>query len=171
VGTSISLLNPDYVEFRDPIHGERYLAVPALHADWALIHVGKADVYGNGQHGGARFGDRLLARAAERVILTAEEIVPNEEIRENPFATSIPYADAVVEARFGSHPFASHGYYSEDEEALREYVDASRAYREGDMGRWEAYLDHWVRGPKNHTEYLRLLPPGRVARLEEAIRA
>ena len=55
VGTSIPVLNPDYVPFNDPIHGEPYLAVPALHADWAILHVGQADVFGNGQHGGARF--------------------------------------------------------------------------------------------------------------------
>lgn len=171
VGTSIPRLNPDYVEFRDPIHGEPYLAVPALHAQWAIIHVGKADVFGNGQHGGARFGDRLLARAAERVILTAEEIVPNAEIREDPFATSIAYADAVVEARFGAHPFASHGYYVEDEEALREYVDASVAYRKGDMAAWNAYLDRWVRGPKSHREYLSLFTADRFARLENAVNA
>ena len=78
-------LNNDYVPFNDPINGEPYLAVPALHADWAIIHVGQADAYGNGQHGGARFGDRLLSRAAERVMLTAERIVPNSEIRKNPF--------------------------------------------------------------------------------------
>ena len=82
---SLPVLNKDYVPFNDPINGEPYLAVPALHADWAIIHVGQADVYGNGQHGGARFGDRLLSRAAERVMLTAERIVPNSEIRKNPF--------------------------------------------------------------------------------------
>ena len=133
VGTSIPVLNPDYVPFNDPIHGEPYLAVPALHADWAILHVGQADVFGNGQHGGARFGDRLLSRAAERVMLTAERIVPNGEIRKNPWATSVAYADVVVEAPYGAHPFASHGFYVEDEEAIQEYVAASIAYRKRDM--------------------------------------
>src|SRR3989440_10329642 len=133
VGTSIPVLTPDYVPFNDPINGEPYLAVPALHADWAIIHVGQADIYGNGQHGGARFGDRLLSRAAERVMLTAERIVPNSEIRKNPWGTSVAYADAVVEAPYGSHPFASHGFYVEDEDSIREYVDASSAYRKRDL--------------------------------------
>ena len=43
-GTLIPVLNPDYVPFNDPIYGEPYLAVPALHADWAILHVGQADV-------------------------------------------------------------------------------------------------------------------------------
>ena len=169
VGTSVPELNKDYVPFNDPINGEPYLAVPALHADWAIIHVGQADVFGNGQHGGARFGDRLLSRAAERVILTAERIVPNSEIRKNPFATSIAYADAVVEAPFGSHPFASHGFYIEDEPAIEEYIKASIAYRKGEMATWNAWLERWVTGTPSHADYLSKLSGERLARLQNAI--
>jgi glutaconate CoA-transferase, subunit A len=171
VGTDVPKLNPDYVEFNDPINGEPYLAAPALHADWAIIHVGRADVYGNGQHGGARFGDRLLSRAAERVIITAEQIVPNAEIRKEPFATSIPYADMVVEAPYGSHPYASHGYYVEDEEAIQEYVDASIAFRRGDTETWQQYLERAVTGPATHREYLESLSAQRVAQLVNAVDA
>ena len=171
VGTSIPLLNPDYVPFKDPIHGEPYLAVPALHADWAIIHVGQADIYGNGQHGGARFGDRLLSRAAERVMLTAERIVPNSEIRKNPWATSVAYADVVVEAPYGSHPFASHGFYVEDDEAIQEYVSASVAFRRREMRAWDAYLDRWVTGVATHADYLARLSKDRLAKLESAVHA
>ncbi len=43
LGSSVPDLNPDLKEFQDPIHGETYLAVPALEIDWAIIHVGIAD--------------------------------------------------------------------------------------------------------------------------------
>jgi len=171
VGTSIPVLNPDYVPFKDPINGEPYLAVPALHADWAIIHVGQADIYGNGQHAGARFGDRLLSRAAERVMLTAERVVSNSEIRKNPWATSVAYADVVVEAPYGSHPFASHGFYVEDDEAIQEYVSASIAYRLREMPAWNAYLDRWVIGIASHRDYLARLSKDRLSRLEHAIHA
>jgi glutaconate CoA-transferase subunit A len=171
VGTSLPVLNKDYVPFNDPISGEPYLAAPALHADWAIIHVGQADRFGNGQHGGARFGDRLLSRAAERVMLTAERIVPNAEIRKEPFKTSVAYADVVVEAPYGSHPFASHGFYVEDEDAIQEYVTASAAYRKRDMATWNAYLENWVTGPANHADYLAKLDAGRVSRLVNRIHA
>ena len=144
---------------------------PRLHADWAIIHVGQADIYGNGQHGGARFGDRLLSRAAERVMLTAERIVPNNEIRKNPWATSVAYADVVVEAPYGSHPFASHGFYVEDEEGIQEYVDASIAYRKRDMAAWNAYLDKWVKGAPTHRDYLKKLDADRLSKLVNAIHA
>lgn len=171
VGTDLPKLNPDYVPFNDPINGEPYLAAPALHAHWAIIHVGQADEFGNGQHGGARFGDRLLSRAAERVILTAERIVPNSEIRKDPWATSIAYADAVVEAPYGCHPYASHGFYVEDEEAIRAYVKASISYRKDEMKEWNAYLAEWVTGPKSQMEYLEKVPAGRLAQLQNAVHA
>ena len=53
--------------------------------------------------------------------------MPNTEIRKNPWATSVAYADVVIEAPYGAHPFASHGFYVEDEEAIAEYVAASAA--------------------------------------------
>lgn len=171
VGTSLPVLNKDYVPFNDPINGEPYLAAPALHADWAILHVGQADIYGNGQHGGARFGDRLLSRAAERVMLTAERIVPNAEIRKSPFNTSVAYADVVVEAPYGSHPFASHGYYVEDEQAISEYVSASIAYRKRDIASWNSYLERWVTGPASHRDYLAKLDAGALAQLVNAVHA
>lgn len=171
VGTSLPVLNPDYVPFNDPINGEPYLAAPALHADWAILHVGQADTFGNGQHGGARFGDRLLSRAAERVMLTAERIVPNSEIRKNPWATSVAYADVVVEAPYGSHPFASHGFYVEDEDGIGEYVAASIGYRKREMGAWNSYLEKWITGVPSHRDYLAKIDIGRMAKLENAVHA
>ena len=66
VGTSIPQLNKELVEFIDPIgKTKKIIAVPPLRPDWAIIHVGWSDVYGNGQHLGARFGDRWMARAVQ----------------------------------------------------------------------------------------------------------
>lgn len=171
VGTSLPVLNKAYIPFNDPINGEPYLAAPALHADWAVIHVGQADVYGNGQHSGVRFGDRLLSRAAERVMLTAEQIVPNSEIRKDPWSTSVAYADVVIEAPFGSHPYASHGFYVEDEAAIQDYVVASIAYRKQEISAWNAYLQEWITGPRTHMEYLAKFSGDRLSRLRNAVHA
>lgn len=167
LGTDIPRLNKDLKEFRDPLKGERYLAIPAIEADWALIHVGWADAYGNGQHPGARFGDRLFARAADRVMLTAERIVPNSVIRRNPFMTSVAYADVVVEAPYGSHPFASHGFYTEDLEHIREYVRVTEEYRKGDKAPWLAYLERYVHAPSNHGDYLELIGTRKLLSLQQ----
>ncbi|MGV6872073.1 CoA transferase subunit A [Pseudochelatococcus sp. B33] len=155
VGTSIPELNKDIVEFTDPIGGKKkILAVPPLRPDWSIIHVGWADCYGNGQHLGARFGDRWIARAAARIMVQAERIVPNSVIRRNPFMTTIAYADCVVEAPYGGHPYAAHGFYKEDVDFIQDYVKSSEANRKGDSKTWEEYLDRHVHRPKDHVEYL-----------------
>lgn len=167
VGTSIPELNPDLVVFGSPLgDGKEYLAVPAIGADWGFFHVGWADAYGNGQHVGARFGDRLLARAADRVAVCAERLVPNSYIRRNPVMTSIPYADLVIDTPFGSHPYAAHGFYAEDAGHIRAYVAASAAYRKGDRAAFGEYLAEWVTGPADHDEYLERVGIRKLLRLE-----
>ena len=104
-------------------------------------------------------------------MLTAERIVPHGEIRKNPFNTSVAYADVVVEAPYGSHPFASHGFYVEDEDGIREYVTASLAYRKRDMAAWKSYLDRWITGVASHNDYLAKLGADRIAKLVNAIHA
>ena len=138
----------------DPYGGDRIAVVPPLNADVAIIHVGWSDPYGNGQHFGAPFGDRWIARASDRIILVSEHVVPNDLIRKNPFMTSVSYADDVVEAPYGAHPYAAHGSYREDLEHLQEYIAASEANRKGDTKTWEKYLDTYIRKPEDHVAYL-----------------
>ncbi len=168
LGSSVPDLNPELKEFKDPIHGETYLAVPALEIDWAIIHVGIADQYGNGQHLGSCFGDRLMAQAANRVIMVTEQVVPNSVIRRNPYRTSVPYADVVVEARFASHPFAAHGCYAEDASLIEEYVAATAVLRQGNRAPFNAYLEKYVYGPRDHNEYLQLIGLRRLFALQKA---
>lgn len=167
VGSSLPELNPDLKVFHDPVAGEQLLAVPALEPDIAFIHVARADVHGLGQHEGSGFGDRLLHRAAKRTVITTERLVPNEAIRARASETSIPYADGVVVARWGAHPFSSPGHYLVDERHLREYVAAATSARKGDRGPFEAYLERHVTGPSSHVEYLETIGIRRLLELEE----
>lgn len=167
VGTSIPELNKDLKVFESPLgDGKEYLAVPAIGADWGFFHVGLADKYGNGQHVGARFGDRLIARGSDRVALCTERLVPNEAIRRQPLLTSIPYADAIVEAPYGSHPYAAHGFYAEDEDHIRAYVDATAAFRKGDEGPFQEYLERWIVGPEDHDAYVEAVGIRKLLELE-----
>jgi glutaconate CoA-transferase subunit A len=167
VGSSLPEVNPDLKVFKDPIAGEEMLAVPALKPDVAVIHVQRADVYGLGQHIGSGFGDRLLHRAADRTILTTEKIVPNEVTRARPELTSIPYADAVVRAPWGAHPYSSPGHYLVDEAHLEEYIAAATAARKGDRGPFESYLARYITGPQSHADYLEQIGVKRLLEIEE----
>lgn len=91
-------------------------AVPALHPDVALIHVHRADMYGNAQIDGYRHMDVDMARAAKRVIVSAEEIVSPEDLAREPAATALPHfsVDAVVHAPYGAYPSECYGLYEPD---------------------------------------------------------
>ncbi|MBU2649145.1 hypothetical protein KKI24_30840 [bacterium] len=155
IGTSLPEINPALKEFRDPITNEAMLAVPALKADVALLHAACADVYGNVQHIGTGFGDRALYRASERVIVQVEKIIPNEEIRKNPQATSIPGADMVIRAPFGAHPGSSPGFYLEDCEHMKLYANAAGlAIKKGDSGSLDNYMHDFILEPETHLDYL-----------------
>ena len=104
---------PRQSEIDCPFTGEKLLLVPALNPDVALIHVQRCDAYGNAQIDGLQFMDIDLAMAANRVILTTERIVSNDQIRRAPDQTKIPFfaVDAVVELPFGCAPHECYGVY------------------------------------------------------------
>ena len=67
--------NPQYRRVIDPYSGQEVVTVPALNPDVAIVHVQRADADGNAQIWGIIGEQKEAAFAAERVILTAEEIV------------------------------------------------------------------------------------------------
>ena len=107
-----------------PFTGKKYAALPALYPDVGIIHVHRADIYGNCQIDGILVSDPFLARASKKVIVSTERLIPNEEIRLNPQLTTIPYwcVDAVVEVPFGSHPGNMPGDYWFDEDFFKMFL-------------------------------------------------
>lgn len=137
-----------------PFTGEPVALVPALVLDVGVIHVNRADKYGNCQIDGITGFAAEMARASKRLIISAEEIVDNEEIRKAPDRTIIPYylVDAVVHAPFGSHPGEMNGVYDRDEAHIKAYFEDSK-----DPEKTRDYLDKWIYGVKNHEEYMELV--------------
>ena len=113
LGSDVVRQRPEAREMACPFTGEKLLLVPALNPDVALIHVQRCDAYGNAQIDGLQFMDIDLAMAANRVILTTERIVSNDQIRRAPDQTKIPFfaVEAVVEAPFGCAPHECYGVY------------------------------------------------------------
>lgn len=107
-----------------PYTGDEVAAMPALNPDVALIHAHRADMYGNTQVDGYRHMDVDMARAARKVIVSAEEIVSTEEIDARPSSTMLPHfaVDAVVQAPFGAYPNECYGLYEADLSHFDEYV-------------------------------------------------
>ena len=147
---------PDARQIDCPFTGEKLVLVPALHPDFALIHVQRCDAYGNAQIDGLPFMDLDLAMAANRVILTSERIVSNDQIRRAPDQTKIPFlaVDAVVEVPFGSAPHECYGLYEPLFKHLDFYAAQMRQDPENGM---RSYLERYFYGPKSWTEYLDFL--------------
>ncbi len=169
VGTSLPEVNPDLKLFSDPIQGETLIAVPPIKPDLALLHAATADAYGNVQHyGGPGWIDLFLHRAADRTIVQVERAVANEDIRRDPWATTIAGADAIVRAPYGAHPFSSRGLYVQDNVHLREYLDAATAAAQHDQPqRLAYYLNYYCREPVTHGDYLERIGVKRLLALYE----
>jgi 3-oxoacid CoA-transferase subunit A/glutaconate CoA-transferase subunit A len=138
----------------DPFSGKPIALVPACYPDVVLMHVHRCDKYGNAQIDGITIEDFELARAARRLIMTAEEIVDEEVIRTAPQDTVIPYylVDAVIEARYGAHPTLMPGRYYFDEQHIGEWLRLSKT--EEGVAR---YLDRYVYGVDQFSAYLDLI--------------
>jgi glutaconate CoA-transferase subunit A len=134
-----------------PFTGEAYIAMRALNPDVSFVHVQIADAEGNCRIDGPRWENEEQAKAAKRLIVIAEEIVPTDEIRAQPERTIIPAhrVEAVVHQPWGAHPTAVFGCYDYDSAHLKLYVEHSRRGEKiGD------YIDNYVRGTKGHWDYL-----------------
>ena len=147
---------PRLAELREmdcPFSGDKLLLVPALNPDVALIHVQRSDAYGNAQMDGLQFMDIDLAMAANRVILSTERIVSNDQIRRMPDQTKIPFiaVDAVVEVPYGAAPHECYGLY----EPLFRHLDGYAAILRKDPEKGaQEYLHRYFYEPKSWTEHL-----------------
>lgn len=148
-----------------PFSGDKLCLLPALILDTGLIHVHRADKYGNAQVDGISGFAFEMSRACKRLIISAEEIVSDDVIRRDPDRTIIPYylVDAVVEAPYGSHPGEMCYQYGRDEQGIKEWVDASKTADGA-----QAYLDKYVHQAQNHDEYLRLIGHERLNHVRSA---
>src|SRR3989454_12191008 len=167
LGSDVRKLRPEAVEIDCPFTGEKLLLVPALNPDVALIHVQRCDPYGNAQIDGLQFMDVDLAMAANKVILTTERIVSNDQIRRAPDQTKIPFfaVDAVVELPFGCAPHECYGVYEPMIRHMESYV---ALVNKGPVNRMQPYLDRFVYAPKSWSEFLALIG---LEELLEAARA
>jgi glutaconate CoA-transferase, subunit A len=156
LGSDVLRQRPEAREMNCPYTGEKLLLVPALNPDVALIHVQRCDAYGNAQIDGLQFLDIDLAMAANRVILTTERIISNDQIRRAPDHTRIPFfaVEAVVEVPFGCAPHECSNVY----EPFFRHMDYYTALVNKDPVNGMAdYLERYVRGPKSWTDYLGML--------------
>jgi hypothetical protein len=143
---------PDLLVNENPFNsGEQVVVAQPIRPDVAVFHALKADRWGNAITPGHR-DDLMMARAARRAIVTAEEIVEREITRRDAVEdTFLPAIDVevVAHAPLGAHPCGFGSLYEHDDTHCREYIAAAKG-----VASFQAYLECYVHGVRSHREYL-----------------
>jgi len=161
-GTDIPKANPRIKSVTCPYTGERLATVPALNPDVTIVHAQRADASGNAQIWGLLGVQKEAAFASRHVIVVVEELVNEDLIRGDPNRTLIPgmIVDAVVVEPWGAHPSYAQGFYDRDNDFYVAWENVSR-----DPAKLRAYLDDYVHGVTDRSEYL-AKQPGLIERLQ-----
>lgn len=119
--------------------GEVLLAMPALKLDAALLHVQRADKWGNIQAlGPDTYYDEWFARAAAETFVSAEEVVDrlDQSYPDDAQANIVErmFVTGVIAAPGGAHPTSLPPGYGWDMGALKAYVASA-----GEDGGWDRY--------------------------------
>lgn len=158
LGSGIVEYNPEVKSMSCPYTGDPYAVFPAFNPDVAIIHAHVADRLGNVQLDPKRELDNevdtLIAKSAEKVIVSVEQVVSEDSIHQNPHLTILPkfFVDCIVEAPFGAHPTACDCRYDYDLGFLQSYQESARS-EEG----FQEFLKRYVLDVEGHYEYLDLI--------------
>lgn len=158
-----------WAEMESPFDGQKFVALPALRPDVAVLHAQRADEEGNVQTWGHMGDARWAFWAARKVIVSVEEIVPREVIAADPGRTVVPgfRVAAVVHMPFGAHPSGCTGYYDFDYGFQALTMNKINRSREN----WQAFADEWIHGVGDRAGYVRRIKERFGAGALEGIRA
>ena len=161
-GTDLPSANPLIRPIESPYGDETVYAVPPLRPDVTIVHAQRADAAGNTQVWGLLGCQKEAAFAADRVIVVVEQLVDEAVVRADPNRTIIPglIVDAVVVEPYGAHPSYAQGHYDRDNAF---YLEWDKVSREADS--LSAWLDEWVYGVADRSEYVAKLGTDRLAGL------
>ena len=151
-GSDLLEIHPEFIDMKCPYTGDPVTLVPALKPDVAIIHAQFADAKGNVKILGPVFKDKLKATIAETVIVSVEEIITEEEMKE--LQPTIPYyqTTAIVKVPFGSHPTSCYPNYAYDRKHLKEFVAFSKTDET-----MKEYLAKYIHGVETSDDYLSLI--------------
>jgi glutaconate CoA-transferase subunit A len=145
-----------------PFSGDKLTAVAALKPDVAIVHLQRADPYGNAHAWGNLGLTRDACLACRRIIITAEEIVEPAVISRDPNRVLTPgyRVCAVAHAPWGGHPSPVPGYYNRDHQGFLNYRNESKTQEA--FNNWR---HRWVDSIHSWQDYTRLLGDQRMADL------
>jgi glutaconate CoA-transferase subunit A len=152
VGSDLPKYNDEIRFIRSPFGEEEVAAVKAVRPDVTVIHAQKADRRGNVLLWGILGVQKEAALAAQRCIVTVEEVV--DTLDAPPNATILPrwVVSAVCETPGGAHPSYAQGYYERDNTFYQAWDKVSRS-REA----FTAWTRNYVLDTADFAEFTRRL--------------
>lgn len=123
-GSDLAQLN-GWRKIPDPYgSGQEVYVIPAIRPDIAVIHANAIDEQGNARVLGSPFWDHPLTRAARRVLVTAETLVPSISLSAQPELTLVPgfMVEAAAIVPGGAWPGSMHPLYEIDYPAVEAYL-------------------------------------------------
>jgi glutaconate CoA-transferase subunit A len=145
LGSEILRTNPDLSVADGLVH------VKAVHPDVAVVHVQRADELGRAHAWGPLGITEEAGLAAERVIISCEELVDSTVTLSDPNRILYPETKvvAVVHEPGGAHPSPVQGFFRRDHAFYRDYAEQSRS-----VSGYQAWLRKWVEEVPNRATYL-----------------
>ncbi len=149
--------------FGDWGNARKVVLVPAINPDVTFIHVQKADTMGTCRIDGLTFADIEQAKASRQVVVTCEELVDPQALRDHPEHNQIPFlhVSAVCHVPYGGYPTTVYRHYDYDDAYLREYAQAAK-----DDEKYQVFQDKFLYGVKNHQALLDLVGKNRLAEIK-----
>lgn len=162
LGSDLPKTNASLKPIRCPFTDETLMAVAAIAPDVAIVHVQRADEFGNAHAWGNLGVMREACLASRRIVITAEEIVAPRVIDSDPNRVLTPgfRVSAVVHVPWGAHPAPVAGCYNRDHAVYLDYQAASRTPEA-----FEAWRAQWVDGVQDRAEYAAWIGEERLAAL------
>ena len=148
--------------FEDWGNATRLALVPAIQPDVTILHVQQADAQGTVRIEGLPFTDVEQAKSARHVIITCEQLVATDRLREDPDRNQLPFfcVDAVVPVAMGAYPTACYRHYDYDPLYLNNYRRAA-----ADDQRYRDYLNEFVFGVDSHQALLERVGADQISRI------
>ncbi|HEV8596329.1 MAG TPA: CoA-transferase [Candidatus Dormibacteraeota bacterium] len=146
LGSDILRTNPNLSAADGLVH------VEAVRPDVAIVHVQRADDQGRAHAWGPLGITEEAGLAAERVIVTCEELVDASVTLSDPNRILFPETKvvAVVPEPGGAHPSPVQGHFKRDHAVYRDYAERSCS-----ADGFEAWLEEWVLGLPDRATYMK----------------
>ncbi len=152
----------------DIIHDSLYdkgeiLLMPAVNADWAIIYASQVGDEGTVRMFAHSYVDAETIKAADKVIVIAEEMVPDSYLRQEPDRNiAAGHAiDYVVVQPWAAHPTGSQYFYDVDADFIRNFYQASKSKES-----YDKWAQEWIFGVADHEEYVEKLGVNRLTKLK-----